>query len=432
MNQLSPAQHARFRRIGGIVLFVLVTLAMLRASLYTQPVVSGDGTEYMTMAQSWLRHGSPEAQLSDFAVTARHLPHQKGVNVAAGYYIANNGKLYSYHFPAYSLLCVPATMFFQQRGDTLLAAFTATNIILFALAVASILFFAALTTPQKTVFTGFLVISPICSYMSFSGVELYILSFVVMALAALSHHRYPLAALLVAIAALQCPPAIALLIYIFGLAVASKNTRSILLTLASASVAITPLVYYQALFGVPNIISATGGARISNISISRIVSVYFDLSQGMLPYIPGTMLLAAYALCVALARRQWEILLLGVVALGTVILTTTVENWNSGSMGMMRYLIWIFPLYLWIVTRTFSFQSTRARVVVIAAAACHFSIVATNATDSLHFSPQARLVMDIVPWYPVEEEIRMERTYQFEVPSTYYDRVPMAPPVVAR
>lgn len=411
IRKLDPeARTTLMVRLWCMVAFLLVSLYVLTFSLNVAPRISGDGTEYVTMTESWIHHFSPEARPSDFASTASALPFQKGLNVAKGYYRAPNGVFYSYHFSFYSLLCVPAALFFLVNHGTIVGAFLATDTILLSLAVASILFLSALATRQKIVFTTLLLVSPVWWYLHGTAVEISSLSFVVLALSALSCKRYPLAAFLAALASLQNPPLLVLVLYIVALSTSTKHRKTIAQTLAASLISLLPFAFYEHYFGVPSLIKALGMASFDFVSWQRIASAFFDLNQGFLPYVPGIVLMTFYSVASACYHRKWDIVLLFACVLGVLALCATTFNWNSGAFGLMRYLLWTYPLLIWIVVQSFQFHSRGSQLALAATLLCQLCVVRIGYGDYLHFTPLSKWVQAKYPNYPLEAEIWKERT----------------------
>lgn len=268
-----------------------------------------------------------------------------------------------------------------------------------------------LTAWQRWAFGALATLSPVLWYLDWTGPEVQSWAGVTIALAFLSQRRYPLAALFAALAAWQNPPLLPLVGTIALLALTTHTRRTIFATWAVTAIAPLPSVFTLLYFGTPNLIATVGMADPHLASASRTWSLFTDLNQGMLPFVPLLLVLTIVAVTIALVRRQWVGLLIAATLLAIVLLSESTTNWNSGCFGMMRYTIWMIPLLAWLVathlpTRFWS----RAGIIIAAALQLTILFVPGMGSINIHQLPLARLALTYTPMiYNPEPEIFIER-----------------------
>ena len=143
----------------SIAALVLLVAAALRLPLRPH----GDAGEYLLMLESWHRHGSPELQPQD-RESLRGLLAREGLaidedRVLPNYHAGRDGRLYGYHFWAYSLAGVPARRLLEARGLSPLRALPVTNALLFGLALVAIALLPW-TGSRRLALGGLLLLSP--------------------------------------------------------------------------------------------------------------------------------------------------------------------------------------------------------------------------------------------------------------------------------
>ena len=167
------------------------------------------------------------------------------------------------------------------------------------------------------------------------------------------------------------------------------------------------------------------------------MSFFFDLNQGMLPYLPGVLILFIFLLVRSWRRKERFVyeLLLVIVLMTIFVLTTT--NWNSDAEGIMRYAVWFLPLLIWGVVEgsNFAFRTDRillvlvlvSQIVVFISVSSLFSAKPAGLLGSAEYvnhNALARYFLDNHPYlYNPEPEIFTERTLKQEV--SYTDNLPI-------
>jgi hypothetical protein len=424
----TPRPHDGFRRelwarstVVSLVCLVMVLLTVLFLAM--APLIRGDADEYLAMMHAWATHQSPDVREADLAAVSamgrdagyREAPQ----NPYVGLYRGRNGAWYSYHFWAYSLLAVPAYSVARVVGANPINAMSLTNLWLVFAAILVAQSQLAGRDKRKWVLLGLAGCGPLLWYLRWPSTEVFTWSFVVMGLSFLGARRHPLAALCVALATLQNPPVILLVAVIVASAVGTRDWRRSAMTVLAGALAGLPVVFYEALFGTPNLIGATGFSSIAFVTPARIWSMIADLDQGLLPFVPGLLALLLVSGAVALRHRHIMPVMLIAAWLGMIVLSATTSNWNSGTDGLMRYGLWLLPVMAWIVAEAFPLIPA-AKPLVLAAIGLHGLLLLQplGTYGYLQHSPLANFVLDRAPaLYNPEPEIFTEREHHRDVPN---------------
>src|SRR5512143_2955590 len=97
---------------------LLVALCAIGVALVRLAILAGDGVEYYSMLESLFRHAWPDQRPGD----VEHLRHVLGAHGYTfehphdGFFVAPDGRWYSYHFWLYPLACVPAKAVLHALG----------------------------------------------------------------------------------------------------------------------------------------------------------------------------------------------------------------------------------------------------------------------------------------------------------------------------
>jgi hypothetical protein len=129
-----------------------------------------------------------------------------------------------------------------------------------------------------------------------------------------------------------------------------RGRRPSLSRLATAAAALAPALlpagFYLATFGRPSLVLGES-ADLRSVSVAKAASLIFDLNIGLLPYVPGVVMLAL-ALLAASWRKPafpypWACFTaFAVGALGA----SAGVLWNFGTSGPSRYAVWLSPFLL--------------------------------------------------------------------------------------
>lgn len=330
-------------------LFALICAAAVAAFLLWVPLqLAGDGVEYISVSEAWRNHGSPDIRAGDLLWLEQGFGVDLGAVARLGIDDPHGGGQHGYHFWLYPLLVVPAAALLELSGANWLRAFQATNVALFAAAIGFAAFAQRAASRRRWVLIGLAAVGPVLWYLRWPHPEVFSWACALVSLVCLDNRRYPAAAAAAALGAMQNPPLVMLAIYAVVLAARAGAWRRTALTAAAAGLAALPAAFYVAVLGVPSPIAAVGWVDSSHISAARTWNLFTDLNQGLLPYVPVLLGMAAVAVVRGLWRRDGRVLGIAAVLLFMVLGVQTIYQWNSGSAGLIRYAVWMLPLLAWL------------------------------------------------------------------------------------
>lgn len=367
------------------------------------------------MLESWTQHFSPDTRPSDKKMLASHLAAagMRG-DESMGFLASPRGPVFPiYHFWLYSLCAVPARVFLGLMGWSPLGALPATNAALLCGALFVVLFEWQAPLANRLAIAALSTCSPVVLYLRWMSHEVFTFSCVLVALVAIDYRRHGWAAAIAACGAMQNPPVGAVVLLALGSALLERDRSHVVAALSGSLLALVPPAFYAFYFGVPSLVVSNGLAKLENVSLGRTWSLLFDLNQGLLPYVPGTLGLAAFGVCRAVRRRDLGTLARASVAVATMLGVQTSVNWNSPSAGLMRYATWQLPLLSWLAVSRLPRTRTAASAVAFAGLLqCGIAVAQSGARDDayLRFTPLAELVLCHAPrLYDPEPEIFVER-----------------------
>ena len=409
-------------------------VVLAAAALVLPPRPYGDAAEYLLMAESWAAHGSPEVRPGDVEALRRKAA-ASGLAVdpddaLGNYFQGEDRRSYSYHFWAYPLLTMPARLVLHAIGGDVLRAGPLTNAILFAAAIAAVLAASPASTFARRAAAALLATSPALGFLLWPHPEVLSFAGATLALAAGVRGATGSAATWAAVASTQNPPLALLVVFEASRPYLAGRPRWTARTLAAlgaaALVALASPLFYFALFRTPSMVAgqATG---VQPASAARALGLVFDLELGLVRYAPLTVaaLLGAIPLVLRGRARRLEVGLLAILAVMMLACSAT-GNWNHGTTGPSRYVVWLFPMMAYLLTlgptasRLLAARPHLTRLALIVVVAAQAVVAAARGgvlspLDYLEHSTAARLVLDRRPsWYGPDHEVFRERTAHTE------------------
>lgn len=370
MQRLSLSR--RMKRFANPLFWALLSFLLCVAALY-ESHINGDGVEYLLMSHALAAHGSAAISSADVwdivSQLSRH-GDMSALNLLAqvperlkslpdawpffGFSRASSGLFYAIHFWMYSLLAAPFYAVLSALGAKPTWAFSLLNLALVGATLVYIrrvfpnvareaaLLFLALGTVYYLRWTGPEVMSACCVFVA-SVCILRRDTAAAIFLCGLGATQNPSIALMIPLAlahrlALRWQPSLAPLPNL-----TRDRKNEFFWGALGVALAIAPYVFFKANFGVPSI-TAKHFTDLNLISARRLISMLFDLDQGMIIGIPG--LFAAAILLPFLVRRddQQTFILncLFFVACSVVLALPTLAaiNWNSDASVILRYAYW--------------------------------------------------------------------------------------------
>jgi hypothetical protein len=410
----------------NLILVILFSAIVLGNMMVLKPVRYGDGNEYFLMMESLANHLSPDLQQKDIDGSTND-----GITVFGeksdpywGYFKGQDHNWYSKHFWAYSLSSVPVRSVLKWFHFKPGKAFQLTNALLFIFMLLVIHFFSGLSEAQKLLLMILLIFSPALWFIHWTHPEIFIFSFVMLSLIFLYEKKYSWALFFAVLASLQNQVLVLLVFFLLAKAVLSSRAKgpTLLKSGAISLLVFLPNLFYLYAFKTFNPLHEA--ASLKNISVFRVMELFFDLNIGFLPYLPLPLLLF---LGIVLSQTyqhkgfvfELQIFLL-LIAMGTVCSAT--DNWNHGTSGPSRYVIWMLPFlfFILVINLKIFWKSRIAKGLLLLAVFSQGYIMASNGffiheEDYLKHSSAAKFVLKRFPaLYNPSFEIFCERTQNSE------------------
>lgn len=367
-SRLLPAMK-RLLNSPWLLAALLLALAYAGLTRY-DPVHNGDIAEYTLTTVAFANHGTPEIRPDDLRHCLQALPAMAGAYASLSHDLTEHktaltmpfvygrgGGIYAIHFFAYSALAAPAYRLLPQFGLPAFKCYQAVNLAMVVLLGLSL---RRLFRDNLKALLGVALFLACGSwpYLRWSSPEVMSAAALLSALVLFCTGAPLRAGLLAALGALQNPSIVfalllaPLLRYTVldadGLpprqrALAALQGRRGLAGLGlGAALALAAPLWNLWQFGVPSVIAAVF-TRAEFASLTRLHSLFFDLSQGMLIAVPALLLLLAGWALVRPgdgARAPWLLPACALLMLAMALPALPVINWNSGAQGMMRYAVW--------------------------------------------------------------------------------------------
>lgn len=425
---------------------LLLAISLLTFFCLRNPVLMGDYDEYSLSTVAFSSHLSAAIRLSDIQAAQKISPRDAhifqmtadGMRTSAmapkpGVYRAFTGEVFAIHFAGYSALAALPFYVFDKIGIAPFSCFFFLNLVfIFILGLCLFRFFESALMAIAGLLL-FVVVGGL-NYVEWSGPETMSAAGLCAGLLLFSLKSYRLSGLLFGLAIMQNPPIVFVLFFAplmqasidYQIGVSLKTnlrnfvSRRMLMGLGIGSLGfLLPVFFNYWAFGVPNII-AKYAASTDLISASRLFAYYFDLSQGMIIALPAVWLgiawLCLYRTKIATGRLRYLLLTLIATAfsLALAIPALSTGNWNSGAIGMMRYVYWggiPFLFVFFVLLRARFSKSTALGKLPLTGLLSLIFLVQGLLTYIGHsyvffeFSPFARAALKYMPtWYnPVHE-----------------------------
>ena len=414
--------------VGGLVALIGLALAL-------PPRPFGDAPEYLLMAESWAAHGSPELRPGDVDALRRHAA-ETGLAVdpddaLGNYFEGRDGRFYCYHFAFYPLLTLPARLALRAVGGDVLRAGPLTNAFALGGALAAVLLLAPAGAWARRAAAALLLSSPVLGFLLWPHPEVLSFAMATLALVAGSRGASGVATLCAAVASIQNPPLALLAVFealrpTLARTVGPKSRARVWALVLAAGLALASPLFFLAQFSTPNLAAyETAGAQA--MGIGKALGLILDPELGLVRYAPFTVALLLALVVVAVRRpsRRVEGALVVVLA-AMMLLCSATGNWNHGTTGPSRYVVWMFPVIAYLLTLGPAATDLLARPRGIWAAMLAVAVIAQGAVavarggvqsplDYLQHSTMARTILDRWPAaYDPDFEVFRERTAHTE------------------
>lgn len=425
--------------------FLLLFIGLFLFFLYNpqKPQLAGDIVEYYGISETLINHGSLKLKDTDRKQLETAL--NPGYLADPQYYIKGiDGSRYPVHFIAYSITTIPARLLLRFFGQNELKTFPLTNLILFSFAGFFIMRYFIKSLFSRIIFLIFLYFSPLIYFLIWPGSEIYIASFLLLAVFCFFHKRYTFAIILSTFASWQSQPLILIPILFLILSFYQQNElflkqegeywRINYIRLSGLVLLILlmfiPYFYNFLVFGVVDpwfllqkvsFWTQQFGFGFHNTSLQKFTELFFDSNIGLFFYAPVLLIAGFYFLVKSLVKKEISLAVLLVLIIINFLYQTN-PNWHNGTAGFgpTRYALYLIPFLIYVIVRKFE-RNTKHFIVLGAYLLTQFWVLSFNGyllpnfENTLYHSPYAAFVLDNFPsFYNPTPEIFIERTNHIE------------------
>jgi hypothetical protein len=419
-------------RLLSVILIITFTIVFVLLAAMTPTAPMGESDDYMAAELALENHFSLQILESDVEEARMDFPeHYEYIKSSweiggNRFFISQNGDRYPWYMGTYSLACIPVKLLLDFLGLNQSYAFALTNVFLF---IGVLIFtYQRLRVSDRSLFLTILLLacSPIVLYYFWPSAEMFIFSFVVIALVHFVNGSYKLSALFISIVGTLNPTimvlGVAIIIdYFIKLLKTSyqldkKNILIIFkqnfIDIFKFGVCFLPFfityIFNYTHFGIFNLQSSLGLVR-SQYWLGRFSAYLFDLNFGFLPYY-----LIAFILFIGLLiygivfKKNTRSIAFAIGFFGTIGAYAITWHINCGMTGIARYNAWAAPILIFFLTTQLEklFNTERVKKIIailLIVSAVYTSLVVYIIRTSEHgmeytyMSPIATWVLDNYP-----------------------------------
>jgi hypothetical protein len=415
----------RDRLRAAVIAAAGASLALLAWMLVRTPLAVGDSGDYLLTLEAFANHGTPDVRAQDAATlgeTAARWPIRGSFgDVWQQTRGARNGRVYTWHFWTYPLAVLPVKAVLRLLGGNELAAPQIANALFLVAAAWFVSLAPWLDRRVAAWWAALTVVGPPAWFCVWPHPEVFTFALVTVAIACAIGERWIPAIAALAVASTQNPPLapLAAAVAVVAAIRPPRTARRVLLAVAALFPALIPTLFYLASFGRPTLMLGESAA-FERMSLSKLADLLVDLNIGLLPYVPGVVVLALLALIVTHGRARlvvaacWTAFVAGAMGASAGIV------WNFGTSGPSRYAVWLSPFL--IASASLLARTRWGVVALVTALAAQAAIVVTRLPvwgedDHDRHSYAAALVLRRWPaLYSPHEQIFLDRT-----PSLFQD-----------
>jgi hypothetical protein len=428
----------------GIICLIICALLIGVNIFIIKPKLYGDGSEYYLMLEGFYNHQSPDQRTEDVNSLFKISTQSDSINppfrleaAGSGYYEAKNGAEFSYHFWLYPLISLPAKNFLKLINSDQMKAFQLTNAILFSFLILLVGFIFK-RSKYFYLILGIIILTPAIWYTHWTHPEVFSFVLVMGSLLLFTKKKFNISILFSALASTQNPPIIFFTGFISLLALydskftqkdsevinftVKKFMKKFALIILAALPTLLPYLFYYFYFGVFNLIVSEGHSDFKLVSIKRVLELFFDPNVGILFYSPVITIVGIFTFFYSIFHilkfkksgklNSFVIIGLFLVLTAEFAFSSSTLNWNSGTTGPMRYVLWsAIPIFLAIIFLGFKtfWQNLSSKFILFGLAGTLLvgsAIVLTggflepvNRLGSSAHSVPARIILTVVPQF---------------------------------
>jgi hypothetical protein len=427
-------------KITKVILAIFTCITIFLMAFIIQPEMYGDGREYMLMTESFQNHFSPQLLKDDIVKATEDYKFEFELNrddgeYPFGFFTSNTDKTYSYHFWLYSLLVLPIKSILKIINSNQLRCFQIFNALIYIASLWYTYIKYKGSKQNKFFLIMLFMVNPALYYIVWTHTEVFTFSLVCISLVMYSNKEYEKAIFTVSVAAMQNQPIIFLGgMYFIDYFINKYNDekriklKEYLFEMVKKGVFFipffSPLIFYYFNFGTFSLIASSGYVRFDGM-INKVSSLFFDLNQGMLPFIPMVLLMYFYILFIGILKSKVKSILNITTIIVIMLFCSLQTNWNPGEAGIMRYNVWIIPILIYFIISLkgeviYNIKNKIINnLIVISIILNGFIIIFTGSFkyrySHVEFNPISKYVLNLAPeLYNPQEEIFAERSLGHE------------------
>ncbi len=394
---------------------------------------AGDIVEYYGITESLLNHGGINLTSQDQSNLSTTL-HPEYFQDPQYYIKGKDGNRYPVHFPFYSFLAFPVriVLIFLQVDE--LKTLAITNLLILTVTCFWILK-KFLTSPfQRIVFISVVYLSPILSFITWPGPDLFYVCMLLLAAFYFYKKKYLATAIFTIVASWQSQPliiiALAALANYFLSETHKKINNESYLQIGWKTVIISVLLIVMiflpyflnfALFGlltpwtvIDNGWTRLNGFGLQNASLKKLFEQFFDLNMGLFWYAP-IIFLAGCFFFLKSDKKEWLVFLTLIV---TAFFYQTNPAWHYGTAGYgpTRHVLFALPFLIYFIVKYLKISKVGLLVlsIIILSQIYNLSLnrfISPKFENTLYNSPYASFVLNNYPQiYNPTPEIFVDRT----------------------
>ena len=390
---------------------------------------SGEWRSYVLPTISFINDGDFTLSHEDFSVACEWLPEWEPFITEGGFSVSptnpfhtKNGDVIPWYFFTYSLFCVPVMLFLKFLGLSLTKTWCLANTIFYVISLYIVYMYANTNYKNKLLLLLLLIVNPCLYYFRWTSAEVFISSFVIMALTYWSKKLYKPAAFSASIAA-SMNPVLLLLCLAVGISflvnmcqnnsinglhsfmgTVKKNLFCLIRVGICFIPAIVPLIYNLCLVGNINITASAGYASFHYIP-QRFLAYLFDLNYGYFPYFSFVLISYFVVFAASLYYKMFNAILQSILFLFVIMGYCLIGHINCGMTGIARYSVWGSPIMVFVVIMYYEkvFQKKMRKIIgimvilTIIASGGLLEIYYNNLGLYTSFTPLAVVVLDFCP-----------------------------------
>lgn len=427
-------------------IIIIFTIFMIILALLWNPVPMGETDDYVLSTISLqnrfdlcVRPSDVEQARADFPELYEYL--NKSYPEGLSEYRDNNGGQLAWYFGTYSASCIPIKILLEALECPQVYTYPLTNIFFYVVALLVVLYVWKRDDKKKFLAVLFLAVNPAIFYLVWQSAEVFIFSFIIMALVFWDNKQFKRAAICIGIAGTMNTTTMVLgLIMILDFFIQLmrnsniKTIKSFILCFINNFweivrfglcfvIGLVPFVYNYVCFGQLHLMVTYGFANQDGYYLGRFLSYLFDLNYGILPYYFPLMLVFFVLSAVGLLKWQRNILKYSLAFICMIAAFSIMYHINCGMSGIARYNVWVAPIMIFGVVINYDTIIINKKIIRMTEVVFGISVCVTFLILEAYGFMFAHKTSDI-ELTPVAEYIMDKATFLYNpLPSTFVDRV---------